>query len=150
DPDNPNPDDEVLRSAIADARAAGTAVFVAAGNDNRGPVTFPASDSRSLAGSATGRVRTFPARSESEGDVEAPFGKPDKKSFIAAFSNVGPEVALTGPGVGVISTVPGGYAIMSGTSMACPAVTGAAARLLAANAAILAMPRDQTRSDAIA
>ena len=34
--------------------------------------------------------------------------------------------------------------------MACPAVTGATARLLAANAAILALSRDQSRSDAIA
>jgi subtilisin len=41
---------------------------------------------------------------------------------------------------------------MSGTSMACPAVTGAAARLLSlpAGRSILAMPRDQDRSDAMA
>ena len=45
---------------------------------------------------------------------------------------------------------PGGYAPMSGTSMACPAVTGVAARLLAKHANILRMARDQTRSDAIA
>ena len=34
--------------------------------------------------------------------------------------------------------------------MACPAVTGAAARLLAGNPTVLAMPRDQARSDEIA
>jgi subtilisin len=53
---------------------------------------------------------------------------------------------LIGPGVGVISTVPGGYGVMSGTSMATPAETGAAARLLAGMHDILAMPRDQNRS----
>ncbi len=41
---------------------------------------------------------------------------------------------------------------MSGTSMACPAVTGAAARLLSqtANASILSLPRNEDRSDAMA
>jgi subtilisin len=34
--------------------------------------------------------------------------------------------------------------------MACPAATGAAARLLSAHPEILAMPRDQSRSDTMA
>jgi subtilisin len=38
---------------------------------------------------------------------------------------------------------------MDGTSMACPSVTGAIARLLSANPAVMRMPRDQARSDAI-
>jgi subtilisin len=143
------PDDDVLRSAIADARAAGILVLVAAGNDSRAPVSFPASDPRAVAVSALGRVGTFPKDADSVGDVKGPFGT-DSKNFIAAFSNIGPEVDLTGPGAGVISTVPGGHAVMSGTSMACPAVTGATARLLAADTATRAMPRDQARSDAIA
>ncbi len=76
-----------------------------------------------------------------------PFGK-DKKNFIADFSNIGPETDLTGPGVGVISTVPSGFGVMSGTSMATPAETGAAARLLATKPQILKMPRDQNRAAA--
>jgi subtilisin len=40
---------------------------------------------------------------------------------------------------------------MDGTSMACPSAVGAAAKLLAANHQnILAMPRGQSRSDAMA
>jgi subtilisin len=145
------PQDPATSSAIADARAAGVLVIVAAGNDSRSPVSFPAADPRSIAVSALGRQGTFPTGAIEQGDVEGPFGT-DRKNYIAAFSNVGPEIALTGPGDGIISTVPGGYAIMDGTSMACPAVTGLAARLLsrAANAAILAMPRNQARSDAMA
>ena len=54
-----------------------------------------------------------------------------------------------GAGVGVISTVPGGHAAMSGTSMACPAVTGVTARLLGKAPAVLAMPRNSDRTDAI-
>jgi subtilisin len=96
-----------------------------------------------------GTIGTFPENSDPSGDVLAPFGK-DKNDFVAAFSNIGPEIDVIGPGVGVVSTVPGGYAIMSGTSMACPAITGEAARLLADNPTVLAMPRDQARSDEIA
>jgi subtilisin len=52
--------------------------------------------------------------------------------------------------VGIISTVPGGYAVMSGTSMATPAVTGAAARLLGARADIRSQTRDAARAAAFA
>jgi subtilisin len=58
------------------------------------------------------------------------------------------EIILTGPGVGIISTFPADkYAVLDGTSMACPAVTGAAAKLLSGRPEILARPRDQSRSD---
>jgi subtilisin len=141
--------DEATKAAIEDARAKGSLVIVAAGNDG-GKVSFPASYQMAVAVSALGRKGTFPSDSVEIMDVAAPYGS-DKKNFFAAFSNRGSEVDLIGPGVDIISTVPGDrYATMSGTSMACPAVTGLAACLLSDNAAILAMPADQGRSDAIA
>ena len=141
--------DEATHSAIVDARAAGVLVFISTGNDGRSPVSFPGSDSMALAVSALGRKGTFPPDAVEVGDVMAPYGT-DKKNFIAAFSNIGPEVDLTAAGVGVISTFPKNrLAVMDGTSMACPAATGAAARLLGGMPALLKMTRNQARSDAM-
>jgi subtilisin len=141
--------DPATQSAITDARASGCVVLVASGNDGRQPVSFPASDPLALAVSAMGRKGTFPPKAVEVGDIEPPFGT-DPKNFIAAFSNIGPEISLTAPGVGIISTFPQNhYAVLDGTSMACPAATGAAARLLAADATLLHSPRNQARSNAI-
>ena len=50
----------------------------------------------------------------------------------------------------VISTVPKNkYAVMDGTSMATPAVTGLAARMLAKNQKLLNAKRDASRADGI-
>jgi subtilisin len=142
------PEDPLTSEAIAGARAAGCVVLAANGNDGRQPVSFPAAFDRCLAVSAMGRKKTFPAKSAIGADVAKPSGT-DAADFMASFSNIGEDTDLTGPGVGVISTVPGGYGIMSGTSMACPAATGALARLLAADQQVLRLPRTEARSNAI-
>lgn len=52
----------------------------------------------------------------------------DSGDTIANFSSRGPEVEICAPGVSVLSTTKGGgYGYMSGTSMACPHVSGVAA-----------------------
>jgi subtilisin len=52
----------------------------------------------------------------------------DSTNTIAVFSNRGPEVELCAPGVNVLSTIPNGqHGTKSGTSMACPHVSGSAA-----------------------
>jgi len=141
------PVDPVLKAAVDDARAAGSLCIVAAGNGERAPVSFPASEDAVLAVSATGRKGTFPTSAVAADEVAAPYGT-DKANFVATFSNVGRQMDLTGPGVGIMSTVPGGYAVMSGTSMACPAAVGATAGAIAGSKTIK-MKRDAKRSAAI-
>ena len=143
------PADEAVQSAIQHAVSQGSLVIAAAGNERRQPVSFPASYSLSLAVSAMGRKGTFPSGTTQTGEVASPYGT-DKKNFLAAFTNVGPELDLTAPGVGIISTYPGGHAVLDGTSMACPAAVGAAAAFLSGRPELLGLPRDSARSEAMA
>lgn len=141
--------DPAMSLAIEDARDAGVLVIAAAGNDEQAPVSHPAADPLATAIAAMGRTGTFPANSTHADAVAAPFGA-DAANFVASFSNVGPEIGLIAPGVAILSTVPGGYGAQDGTSMACPAVTGRAARLLATRDDIRTMRRDRARAEALA
>ena len=139
--------DEGIISSVKDAHSVGILCFAANGNEDRNAVNFPASYSLCVAVSAMGRKGTFPAATVQSGIVHTPFGT-DKNNFIADFSNIGPETDLTAPGVGIISTFPNDlYAVMDGTSMACPAAVGMAARLLSTQPGILNMARNQQRAD---
>lgn len=129
-------EDEAVRAAIGSALDNGVLVIAAAGNDGRKPVSYPAALPFCVAVSAAGWTNSFPPNSSESSDISKPYGS--NLSFLGSFSNFGPQIDLTGPGVGVVSTLPGGtFGVMSGTSMASPALAGFAAYLLAADATIL-------------
>jgi len=100
----------VVKDACQYAYDKGVLLVAAAGNDGECTdcVGYPAAYSTVIAVSAT-----------SEDDS------------LASFSSTGPEVELAAPGEGVYSTVPSGYDTFSGTSMACPHVSGAGGQLMA-------------------
>ncbi|HEX3827735.1 MAG TPA: S8 family serine peptidase [Sporichthyaceae bacterium] len=115
---------------LAQAKAAGVACVVAAGNTG-GPVQFPGLSRDVLTVAAVGRVGEFPATSRHARQV--PFQvDPFTGWFRAAFSCQGPEVDLCAPGVGIVSTVgTDGFAAWDGTGAAAAHVSGLAALVLA-------------------
>jgi subtilisin len=145
------PLDVLTDEAIKDARARGVLCVIAAGNDG-GPVAWPGRHALAMAVSALGVRGRWPRDSTQSEAVQKPFGRAfdGDPCFVARFSNRGPEIDLTAPGLGIVSTMPGdAFGVMDGTSMACPVATGVLARRLARHPAILARQRDAARADEI-
>lgn len=103
--------DGLLRDAINRLGSRGVLFVAAAGNDGRNNDTSA----------------SYPANFDCPNIVSV--AATDRNDQIASFSNYGSKTVHIGaPGVEITSTYPGGgYATMSGTSMAAPHVTGAAA-----------------------
>jgi len=123
---------QALHDAIIRAAKVDILFIAAAGNDGRnidGRLSYP-SAYNTLQGTSTEQWPSWLVPYDSVIAVAAI----DSTGRRASFSNYGATtVDLGAPGVGIWSAVPGGYAPMSGTSMATPHVTGAAALYAAVN-----------------
>jgi subtilisin len=121
---------ELVSQKLHEARRAGIACIAAAGN-TCGPLAFPATVPGVLAVAAIGSLNEFPTDS-SHALSAIPQLMGSDGIFVASFSGAGPQVAISAPGVAIVSTVPGGgYMAADGTSASAAHVTGLAALILA-------------------
>ncbi|MGJ8628543.1 MAG: S8 family serine peptidase [Sulfitobacter sp.] len=138
----------ILQARLQAVRAKGILSIAAAGN-NGGAVMYPAAYPEVMAVAAVGRTDSFPEDSFHTRHVSDQVSA-DGTYFTAQFSCRGPEIDVCGPGVAVISTVPGKtYAAFDGTSMASPHIAGLSAAKLAQTPAIFNMPRTDARATAL-
>ncbi|MFK7886725.1 MAG: S8 family serine peptidase [Gammaproteobacteria bacterium] len=134
-----------VQQRLQACREHGILPIAAAGNSGKA-VLFPAAFPETVAVAAIGKLGSFPGDSSHQKHLgETPMVSGD--FFVPNFSCRGPEIDLCAPGVAIVSSVPkNGYAAWDGTSMACPHVTGFAARLLQTNTALAQMNRTAERS----
>lgn len=121
---------ELVSQKLYEAYQKGIACVAAAGNTGAAPA-FPATLPWVMAVGAVGRLKEFPADSSHTLAVLPHLIGADEV-FAASFSAAGPQVAVTAPGVAVVSTMPGGgYLAADGTSVAAAYLTGFASLVLA-------------------
>jgi subtilisin len=122
---------QVASFSLGSARDPGTIVKAAFDNayNNYNILSFGAAGNSGNVGGGGDRV-IYPARWDSVVAVAAT----DRGDRRASFSSTGPAVELAAPGVNIWSAQPSNgnsYGYMSGTSMATPHVSGAAALVIA-------------------
>jgi subtilisin len=118
--------EETLQAAVMN----GIVCIVAAGNSGDS-VKYPASSPQALAVAAVGSANEILPSTWDSTTLQTGLVAGDGV-FSPSFTCHGPQIGVCAPGVGIVSTVPGGqFEPQSGTSMAAPHVTGMTALLLA-------------------
>ncbi|MGE5250345.1 MAG: S8 family serine peptidase [Bacteroidota bacterium] len=103
----------LVSDAVAGAKAQGRLVVAAAGNSDSAAKIYPGADANAFGVAAT--------------------EENDRRTYFSSFdTGADPWVDIAAPGYQILSTIPGGYEYLSGTSMASPIIAGAAARVWAA------------------